>query len=107
MCGHDGHMSMLLEAQSSCMTQRAPSRSVDARAWWQGTACSCTLTQLEALHSQGTVRLVFQPAEEGGAGGDIMIKEGALRACCSISGIKCHSRNPALTRCWFRFSFKI
>ena len=62
------------------MTQRAPSRSIDARAGWHGTACCFTLTQLEAAHSQGTVRLVFQPAEEGGAGGDVMIKEGALRA---------------------------
>jgi metal-dependent amidase/aminoacylase/carboxypeptidase family protein len=27
---------------------------------------------------RGTVKLVFQPAEEGGAGGDVMIREGAL-----------------------------
>lgn len=27
---------------------------------------------------KGTVKLVFQPAEEGGAGGDVMVKEGAL-----------------------------
>lgn len=27
-------------------------------------------------HSQGTVRLLFQPAEEGGAGGDLLVKEG-------------------------------
>lgn len=27
-------------------------------------------------HAQGTVRIVFQPAEEGGAGGDKMIQEG-------------------------------
>lgn len=25
---------------------------------------------------QGTVRLLFQPAEEGGAGGDLLVKEG-------------------------------
>ena len=27
----------------------------------------------------GTVRLIFQPAEEGGAGGDLMVKEGASK----------------------------
>jgi IAA-amino acid hydrolase len=52
MCGHDGHMAMLLggarllhDAESSL---------------------------------KGTARLMFQPAEEGGAGGDVMVKEGAL-----------------------------
>jgi metal-dependent amidase/aminoacylase/carboxypeptidase family protein len=28
----------------------------------------------------GAVRLIFQPAEEGGAGGDLMVKEGASRS---------------------------
>jgi metal-dependent amidase/aminoacylase/carboxypeptidase family protein len=40
------------------------------------------LTLPPPLHLQGTVRLLFQPAEEGGAGGDLMVKEGAL------SGVK-------------------
>jgi hypothetical protein len=29
---------------------------------------------------QGTARLIFQPAEEGGAGGDVMVKEGVSSA---------------------------
>ena len=27
---------------------------------------------------KGTVKLIFQPAEEGGAGGERMVKEGAV-----------------------------
>lgn len=34
--------------------------------------CTC----LDTCCVQGTVRLLFQPAEEGGAGGDVMVKEG-------------------------------
>ncbi len=38
--------------------------------------CQFKLPNLRALYAQGTVRLLFQPAEEGGAGGDLMVKEG-------------------------------
>lgn len=50
-CGHDGHTAMLLAA-----------------------ACCLARTRDFA----GTVVLIFQPAEEGGAGGRVMIEEGIL-----------------------------
>ena len=51
-CGHDGHAAMLLGA-------------------------AAVLKRREA-DIVGTVRLVFQPAEEGGAGGKRMVEEGVL-----------------------------
>ena len=51
-CGHDGHMASLLGAAKVLYAQRASLR--------------------------GTIRLCFQPAEEGGAGGKVMVDEGVL-----------------------------
>ena len=48
-CGHDGHVAMLLAAAQHFATQR---------------------------HFDGTVYLIFQPAEEGGGGAREMIKDG-------------------------------
>lgn len=48
-CGHDGHMAMLLGAAKHLAATR---------------------------DFAGTVHVVFQPAEEGGAGGEVMVREG-------------------------------
>ncbi|ADE14522.1 amidohydrolase [Nitrosococcus halophilus Nc 4] len=57
-CGHDGHMAMLLGAAALLKENPPP----------------------------GKVRLIFQPAEERGAGAKVMIKAGALKGVKAIFG---------------------
>jgi hippurate hydrolase len=59
-CGHDGHTTILL-----------------------GTA----LALAKAKGLKGNVRLLFQPAEEGGAGAERMRKEGALEGVSRVFGV--------------------
>ena len=67
-CGHDGHMAMLL-----------------------GTAKA--LTQKENSY-KGTVRFIFQPAEEGQGGARYMIKDGCLDGVDEIYGIHVWNYQP-------------
>ncbi|MCE7975009.1 MAG: amidohydrolase [Leptolyngbya sp. PLA1] len=50
-CGHDGHTTILIGAAKVLAT----------------------------MHRSRPVTFIFQPAEEGGGGGDLMVREGALR----------------------------
>ena len=51
--------------------------------------CCAAAKILKAHESElpGTVVLLFQPAEEGGAGGKFMVEEGALKGVIGVHGV--------------------
>lgn len=63
MCGHDGHMAMLLAAAQVIQANR------------------------DKIASNKTVRLLFQPAEEGPGGAVPMIREGCLQDVDEVYGL--------------------
>ncbi len=67
-CGHDGHMAMLLGA-AKALTQNGDSFN-------------------------GTVRFIFQPAEEGAGGARYMIEDGCLDGVDEIYGIHVWNYQP-------------
>lgn len=114
-CGHDAHMTMLLGG--------TPSDTVGFEQGCMLLSCcltaylfclqhcivtlQCCLSNLHAAAAkylkaheaevQGTVKLLFQPAEEGGAGAKLMVDEGAMEGVSAVFGIHVWPSAPSGT----------
>lgn len=77
-CGHDGHMAILLTVGSILMSSRYRDVGPGSRL-------------------KGRVRLVFQPAEEGGAGAKRMIAGGCLDGIQRVYGLHLWNHQPVGT----------
>lgn len=76
-CGHDGHMAILLTVGKVLMSKSFRSK--------------------KGLELSGRVRLLFQPAEEGGAGAKRMIAGGCLNGIDRVYGLHLWNMQPVGT----------
>ena len=54
---------------------------------WRVLIAAAKYLKAHEAELRGTVKLLFQPAEEGGAGAKVMIEEGALQGVSAVFGL--------------------